>query len=271
MGVSARIAIEPRREDMKMAKEKVKGASMNPDDMSEGGLVDNVSATWKECRFELGYGPGRQQGADAPTFHITMDVEGGEEAESYYSCGKASDWEPSPDGTELIPIGAAAGINKSSNLGLLIASLTKAGYPKDKLTTNATDFEGLVCHMTREKAPERVGLPPQPRADGRVFEKTILLVDKIIKLPWEKQGKGGPSFTTTAKTEGKEEMGQKATDIVVGIMGENPKGLDKPKLIQKVYTKLKADPDRNSILAMVQRDEFLSEGPWEYDGKLIKM
>jgi hypothetical protein len=258
-----------------MVKEAPKrGASMNPDDFSEGGLLDNVNVTWKECRFEMWDYDGKVP-SPAPALKVVMEVEDGDpEATQYWSAGNAKDWEPSEDGTELVPIGSATGLNKGSNLALLLASLIKAGYPKTKMGSKASDFEGLVCHMVREKAPTRTGLPAQAvRADGRTFEKTVLVVDKIMTMPGEKtKGKstGAKTGTTAATEEAGVDIGGLTTDTIVGILEANPKGLDKKKLVQQVYQKLRTDANRNEALAWAQEDANLEAGPWEYAGGILK-
>lgn len=253
-----------------MAKEI--GASFNPDTFQEGGgLLDNVDVKWKEIRAVMwDYNGTIPQ--EVPAVCIIMEVEDAEEpVEQYFSCGGAKDWSPSKDGTKLVSVGEAKGINKTSNFGILLTSLVEAKFPVAKMNTDdLTIFEGLECHMVRQKEPERKGLVRALRADGKVFEKTNLVVDHIIKLPWETaKGKGK---TTTAK--GKEEVEGddiegKATETVMEILEANPKGVDKKKLAQLVLQKLKTDSDRNEILKLVYNDKFLEKGPWGYeDGKV---
>ena len=60
---------------------------------------------------------------------------------------------------------------------------------------------GMNVHVHRQAQPKRSGLAQPAREDGR--EATILLVDKINRLPWEK--KGTAATKATAKSEPKEE------------------------------------------------------------------
>lgn len=268
-GADVRIKQSNQRRNI-MAKEK--GASFSPDTFSEGGgLLDNVDVTWEEVRFELWDYDGKIP-TPTPAMKVRMKVEDQEEpVDQYFSAGNPQDWTPSKDGTKLVAIGRATGINKTSNLGILMTSLLEAKFPADKMEgDDCTVFEGLKCHMVRVKAPERKGLAPTARADGRVFDKTNLVVDRIIKLPWEKKG-----TTSTTPKGGKNEsegddVGDKTIGIIQEILEENPKGVNKKKLAQLVLEKMKGDPDRNTALKLAYSDKFLSEGPWEYEDGVVK-
>lgn len=261
-----------------MVKERTeRAASFNPDTFAEGGgLLDNVDVTWKELNAEMWDYNGTIPDA-VPAVKITMEVEDVEgDQEQYFSCGSAKDWEPSKDGKRLVSVGKASGINKTSNLGILLMSLIEAKFPKDKMDTDdLTVFEGLKCHMIRMKEPERKGLVRTPRADGKVYEKTNLVVDHIIRLPWE-GGKGSKSIASKStgkagkgKTTADDDVEIKAIGLITTILESNPKGVDKKKLAQLILQEAKGDPDRNAILKLAYNDSFLEEGPWEYkNGKV---
>jgi len=257
-------------------KDKERGASFSPDTFQEGGgLLDNVDVTWKEVTFELWDYDGKIP-TPTPAMKIKMEVEDMDEpVEQYFSAGNPQDWTPSKDGTKLVAIGKATGINKSSNLGILMMSLLEAKFPSDKMDgDDCTVFEGLKCHMIRVKAPERKGLVQTTRADGRVFDKTNLIVDHIIKFPWEKKGATSSTKGKGKETEKEEEVDdveEKATAMIMSILESNPKGINKKKLAQLVLQEAKGDPDRNAILKLAYSDEFLSAGPWEYEDGTLKV
>jgi len=255
-----------------MSKEQAAG--LNPDGFVEGGgLINDVDVRWKECRFELWDYNGKVPVA-VPALKVTMDVIGDDEAVEvvqYFSAGNAKDWTPSKDGRKLVSVGAASGINKTSNLAILITSMIEAKFPPDKIEEDCTIFEGVEAHMVRVKAPERKGIVRTPRADGKEYESQNLVVDKILKFPWDK--KAGKD---TGKTKGEESSGpsgedmtDKAQNVIMEILEKNPKGLDKKKLTNAVFNALKTDSDRNEIVKMVYDDEFLKAGPWSYEKGVV--
>ena len=254
-----------------MAKEK--GASLSPDTYVEGGgLLNDVDVRWKECRFELWDYNGKVP-IGVPALKVTMDVVADEpyEAIQYFSAGSGKDWEPSKDGRKLISIGAASGISKSSNLAILISSMIEAKYPPDKIGEDCTDFEGLEAHMVRIKAPERKGIVKAPRADGKEYESQNLVVDRIIKFPWDKKatGKVGTAKAGKGEEAAGDDLTDKAQNAIMEILEKNPKGLDKKKLANVVFNALKADPDRNAIVKLAYDEEFLTNGPWSYEKGVI--
>jgi len=253
-----------------MAVKEKAAAGLAPDTFVEGaGLLGDVNVKWKEVKFEEWDYDGKVAQA-IPALKITMEVEDQEDAvDQYFSCGGAKDWTPSKDGKKLVAVGTATGINKSSNFAILMASLVEAGFPPEKIEDDCTVFEGLECHMIRVPAPKRPGLVSTPRADGKVYEKTNMVVDVISKLPWEAKGKKGTAAKGKAEPE-ESGVEDKATETIMAILEENPKGLDKKKLASAVFNALKTDPDRKEIMKIVYDDEFLGSGPWEFEKGIVK-
>ncbi len=255
---------------------KVAGIGLGPSGYVEGGgLLDNVVVDWTEVRFEMFDYGGQSDSGPVPALRVTFTPEDGEPSDQYFSAGKAEDWEPSKDGTTLVAVGNAKGINKSCNMAILIHSLIEAGFPEDKIEDDCTVFEGMITHVVRVPAPKRPGLVVRTRADGRTFEKTNLVVDKIIKLPWEKSGKR-TGATGSTKQEEKPEAGEtiedKAVAAVIAAVSGAGGALDKKKLGTVVYGDLKGDPDRSKIVQLIYDDKFLSKnGPWEYKNGKVSM
>ena len=253
---------------------KEKGVGFRPTDFTDGGgLLDNADVAWKSCEFVMWDYNGN--GPQTPALKVVMDHEG-EEVEQFFSAGKADDWAPSKDGTKLIPVGNATGINRKSNLAILINSLVDAGFPEDKIEDDVSVFEGLKCHMVRKPAEKRPGLVRTPRADGKVFEATNLVVDEIQQLPWEKKAASGKK-AAPKDTEQEQETGggddddveQEAIAAIMEVLEKNPKGIDKKKLAAQVFTKVKASKNRNAISQLVYKDEFLSTGPWTFENGVV--
>jgi hypothetical protein len=241
-------------------------ASFKPSTFIEGGgLMDNVVVTWKECRAVMWDYNGRIQTPN-PALKVALVAEDGQETDQYWSAGSDKEWAPTDDGLKLKSKGSNPGIIKSSNMGLLMKSLLDSGFPEDKMDDKVTTFEGLVAHMVRVPAPERRGLTKSPRADGKTYDATILVVDEIVKLPWEKK-------EVVAEKKGEDDdLKMKARDLVMELLAENPKGLTKKALAAAAFKRLpKDDPNRTAVFQLLYKDEFLADGMWEFDGNTLKV
>ncbi len=254
-----------------MAKEQT--ASLKPSDFSEAtGLWEGIGTVTAAVFETWDYGG---EGPDTPAAKFTIQPEEGEEVEQYFSVGKLADWKPSKDGSRLLAVGRATGINTSSNFALLLASLVNAGYPEEKMTDDIGDFVGLVANFMRIPAPKRTGIKPKEGQEDRV--KTILTVGEIIKLPWEKKGKPAASAKTgkTAKAEAKDggggDLDDEATALIIDILSENEGEVIKQQLPKFLFPKLKGNANMKAILQLVQSDDFLAVGPWGYEDGTLSM
>lgn len=259
-----------------MAEER---ASLNPSSFTEGGgLLDGVEGTWKECRFTLWDYNGKIE-VPGPALMVTLDV-GGEETVQYFSAGSAKEWAPAKDGKTLVKVGAVKGLSKSSNIGILLNSLLECGFPPDKMTDDCTVFEGMITRFARIEAPKRAGLEQKPRksADGtKEYAPTNLVVAEIVRYPWDapKAGAGGGKKAAGGKAAAApaadDTVTAVATEKVMEVLMANPDGLAKKDLIMKVFQACTGDPNRAKITAAINSDEFLSAGPWSYEGGKVAM
>lgn len=258
-----------------MAKET--GVSLKPSEAVEGGgLLDDVDAVVKEASFAMFDYQG-QRSIPIPTLQLILEVEGEEKTyQQNWSVGKPEDWMPSEDGKRLIAIGKAQGLNTTSNTMLFLTSLVNAGYPEDKLTDDVSDLVGLEAHFNRVAAPNRAGLV---KKEGD-RDQTVLIVTDIKKLPWEtKKATGKPAKTATTKagktvapppTEGGVDLSTKAAETIMEIVVEEGGTLAKKAIPAALFKKLAGDPDKNDILKIAYKDDFLGaiEGLSYADGIL---
>jgi hypothetical protein len=270
-------------------------ASLNPEEFVEGGgLIDDVDVVFINCLFAH-FDYNGTVIPPAPCLQIDMETEDDEEITQYFSMGNPEDWSPSEDGTQLEATGKATGIRSTSNGGIFLKAMIDAGFPVDKIGDDISVLNGMKCHVIQIPAPKRSGLVEKKRDDGKKFEKTILVISEIHSLPWEEdeapakgktkakaggtKGKTKPATKTKAKAKAKPEaaedeggdddIGGKAVAAILEILGDAGT-ITKKELPAKIFQILKADPDRNAVVKMVFDDEFLGEGPWEYDdGTLV--
>jgi len=255
-------------------------ASLNPETFVDGGgLIDDVDVTFKRCIFDM-FDYNGTVVPGVPSLKIDMETEDKEGVTQYYSVGKASDWIPSEDGSQLIAVGKADSIRNTTNGGIFLKSLMDAGFPVDKLGNDITVIDGLQAHVIRIPAPKRPGLEKKEKK----YEDTVLIVGEILSLPWEKKGgptKGkagkakatkGKAAATKKKTEVEEDSSDLNSAAVAAILSilEDEGTITKKELPSKIFQTEKDNPDRNGIVKMVFDDEFLENGPWNYeDGVLL--
>lgn len=245
-----------------------KGVGLAPSSMVEGGgLLSDIDVTIKEASFVMWDYAGKKP-IPVPAARFLMADGEGVDHEQYWSAGSGK-FAPSPDGSRLVPLVGDAAINSGSNFALLIQSIVNAGFPENRLEDDITIFQGMKAHMERVAAPRR-NIQKAPRADGKVYEDTVLIVTKIIKLPWEAAGKGGSKAKPTGKAApaepeegGEDEMSGLAMTTVMGLLTEKGR-MTKQQLLGAVFQALKEDPNRNAIVQVINQDEFLKGGPWTY-------
>jgi hypothetical protein len=239
-----------------------------------GGLLDDVDVVVKEASIAMfDYNGTRPDAVPAILFKIA--VKDGEDVDQYWTVGKASDWMPSEDGKKLVAIGRATQINAGSNGAILLASIVNAGFPAAKISDDISCFDGMGGHVMRVPAPKRA-TPKAPRADGKVFEDTVLTFATITKLPWEKTtstkkvaAKAQPEAEDEVE-DGADTMEDRLQGVLLEILADAPGGVRKQELPGLIFKKVgAADPQRAAMLQLAFKDDFLKSGPWTYDkGKI---
>ena len=247
-----------------------------------GGLIDDVDVVVKEAKITNFDYNGTQ--APVPAIMFTLGIPDAEDVVQYWTVGKSSDWMPSEDEKKLVAIGRATQLNASSNGALMLASLVNSGFPEDKIVDDITCFQGLEGHMTRVPAPKR-GMVKAPRADGKVYEDTVLTFASISKMPWEKvKGKAAAAPKAGTKAAPKaapapkpEESGDgddiesKVQNILLEILSEVEGGIKKQQIPGLLFKKAAADPDKQAMIQIAFKEDFLSSGPWTYEKGLLSL
>lgn len=253
-----------------------------------GGLLDDVDVVVKEAKITMFDYNGTRPDA-VPSIEFTLGVKDGEDMIQNWTVGKSSDWMPSEDGKKLVGIGKATQINANSNGAILLKSIVDAGFPETKIADSIDCFAGMEGHVMRVPAPKRNMAAKAPRADGKVYEDTILTFASITKLPWEAKAKAAAGKVPAAKATtkpapapepaqedgGEVEEGsleERVQGLLLEILSENPSGVKKQALPGLIFKKVGAtDPDRAPMLQIAFRDEFLKSGPWTYDKGIISL
>lgn len=261
--------------------------SLNPNDAVAGGLLDDVTAKWSNCRFQMYDYDGKAPKVPAFAFDL-VDPESGEEIGSqYYKAGNADNVQPTSDGKGIEPIpGKTGSINNKSRFFQLAVSLKNAGMDDEKFskfTDDCSILNGLIAHMAQEPALSKP-LVEKKRQDGTVFESTVLVVNSVKKWPWEKtsgaataaagkgKGKGAAAKPAAAPAAGGEDLEDKSVAFVLSVVSELG-ALLKKDIPGETLGRLASDPQKNAVLRVIFDDAWLgAEGrPWNYADGVITL
>lgn len=290
-----------------MAKKKF---SMRPEQGEEGILsnadveiVEACITTWSDAGENALQG-GRE--ADDPCGKITFQPEGGDPQAQYFSAGRAARLCPSEDGETpsdegpfLIPAEGASvkGLNKQTRLWQFLNSLTKPAEGKLKFNSGLIDdsgmdaLVGMKLHVMRVPAPQMSSVAKEEGAR----EQTMLVCHEIYELPGKGKAAKVVKPTRVAKAEEDEEdekpvkKGKKVeeeeaeddssdpvteeaqTIVVKALKKAGDDGIEKKALVKAIFGAAAKSENRKKIIALVQQDAFLTEGPWSYDDEDEKL
>ena len=238
--------------------------SLKPSEMSTGGgLWGDVDAVVTSVKFELSTFDGKvPQGVTVLALEVIDDT--GEAHDQMLSCGKGVT--PSADGKGLEEGGK---FNNGSNAGLFLTSLVNAGFPEPKIGDDITILVGGKFHFERTAAPKRSGVAKAPRADGKVYEDTILIVSRVLTLPWDAKGKakGGvakapagkapaPAAKGKAVVAANDSVLEEAQGAVIQALAMES-DVTMQKLAANVFKVASASPNKAAIVKMIYAPGFL--------------
>lgn len=272
------------------------GVSLRPSDAISGGLLDDVDVHIDKARYEIFDYQGKSDPAPALVLHCTL--EDGEEHTEALSVGRATDWQPSDDGKELIPVGQATSLRDKCKAILFLQSLVNAGFDEELLADgDPSVLDGLGVHLTRVTVDYK-GLEKRRDAEGREQDFTVLNVSKINYLPGEGGKKGGgkgkkadgggkgggkgkaASGSGKGKASAKSESAEPDTDLdeaaegaLMTALAESGGSIESRAIPTKVYKYLDGVPNRNAVLQRAYSEDFLSreDAPWEYEDGTVSL
>lgn len=278
-------------------------ASNRPDEMSQGGLKDDINATITKVR----YAPWDYNGnLDHFIFAVavTMDIEGEDEPfTQYYSAGDLTEWIPSNDGEGSVDldsedpeeregiyalaVGDKERLSNSSNWAHFVAAAIKAGFPVDLITPDVTFLEGTTGHLAQVPQKKRSGIVVAEGEEKK--ERTILVLTEITsggkqepaKTAQGKAGAGKATATATkpaagAKKGGEPSLEDRLVDMVVQALAGSDDGTVAKKSLAALAMKTFAGAEKAKAVNQVGKPDFLAghEDSWLYDAEgavLIKV
>lgn len=254
-----------------MAEERI---SLGPDSWTEGGMVDDVDVDVVEAKFCLYDYNG--QFAEGPSLMMGLKIVGGDGDKviaQYWSAGKVENFVPTNDGLGLKPVGKQTGLNKSCSLVILLESLLKKGFPKEKVDDIAKVIVGSRLHMVKVKQKSI-----KDAETGQEKDRNTLVVTNVIKWGWDGTKTAAPKAAAATKTkapaaaaaaapaeEAAEEAATEANPVaekagaavkaVVKAAGGTMKRAD---LSTPVYKHLAKDADKSKAVKLAYDPAFLA-------------
>lgn len=278
-------------------------ASSNPDEMVQGGLMDDFDGLVTKAR----YVPWDYNGTlDHHVLGVAVTIqpysESGEpEGDPFvqtYSAGDLEQFAPSMDGKlpvdlqaesetgeeyegiYALRVGSKAQLNNNTNWAQFVMALLEAGFDRGLLTPAVTWLENAFGHWNRIPQKKRAGLV-QPEAEGRQRRNEILVITEIKEVPTVKVAKAGPKgivkkTVVEAAAEQVIEEAEAAPDpfdarlydiVAEAVAAAGEAGLAKGKLAGSVIRKVTGS-EKAKAVKRVGEVEFLESGgneQWVYD------
>lgn len=246
---------------------KPQRVSMNPESFTAGGLINDIDITITDAQTTV-WDMNGAVSPDTPFLAVEMTDANGTAHVQYYSAGKPEDWQPEDSGEGFVSSSGKTGINGTTNLGMFLASLVEAGFPKEQFDDgNLKVLIGTSAHVI-QKVLERQGLIRTGKNASRPNQ--VLLVSKIHTLPGAGGAAGGATKAAAKPAAGKPGVAASASagktvgGKTNGAAATPPSGDD--VLAQHIYTALQlhlgevGEPIAVKAMPKVAFDYFKSEG-----------
>lgn len=273
-------------------------ASMNPDNMVQGGLKDDFDGLITKSRLV----PWDYDGNidhDILAVALTIQVDGEDEPfVQHYSAGELESFVPSMDGENPVDmsgedksemegiyalgVGSKTGLNNNTNWAHFIGALIAAGFDKAAITADVRFCEGVYGHFNRVAQKKRSGIVNQnEQQNTKKRNNDILVVTEIKEIrdlsetkPAKKgaaAAKSAPAKPAPAAKSAPAEEAESLEDRVRAVVGEAVKaageeGLAKNKLSALVMKAFNGG-DKAKALKLVGSADFLGadENTWAFD------
>lgn len=264
---------------------KQRGVSINPEEFSQGGGLNDVDATVKTLRFMTGEDAAelcenlhKYTAYEETLFGVAHFKTSDGDAHESWSAGKLDYFKPSSDGKRAVPVGTAEKLSNSCNLYTLLASIINAGFPRNEFDDDLSIFDTMIVHLINAEQPKRVGLEG---GDSKL--RTVLTVESIhedspVGRGKKPKGKGKASKAKAAESESEsdgEDYAEIAADTIVKILTDADGGPVKRTSVVgrmlKILKKSHPDDFKAIIQATNEEDFFKNLDDVEYDGKNLEI
>jgi hypothetical protein len=223
-----------------------------------GGFLNNVDGVISSYEFTTEIPGGKKKAPvkgkepfNSLFFRLDVRLDGADEdISTNLWVGSADDFEISEDGLTLTPLEETTSLRGGTAFAKFIDSLVQAGFPESNLSDSEINFESIVntrvyfVQRIDEDATKRLG--KRKGQDGKEYNRTELVVEKVLSLPGTAptKGKAGAKGKVAAPAA-KGKAGKQAAPDVSEQAGEaliryataaGDTGIAKGKIRMKVLT-----------------------------------
>lgn len=177
---------------------QMRAASLLPDDMVSGGLMDDFDGTIDKVRFvPWDYNGNIDHSVLAVAVDITPDEGQGDPFTQHYSAGDLEQFAPSMDGIEpvdlengegealeglyAVPVGKKEQLNNNTNYAQFLIAALDAGFPRERVTASCDFLEGTRAHFNRIPQKKRSGIVSQPTEGQQKRSNDILVITQLLE------------------------------------------------------------------------------------------
>jgi len=264
-----------------MAKRE-RGVSINPEDFSKGGVLNDVDVEFVETRFMTGEDAAELcDNLDKYTNYeetlflvVKLKTQDGEAYEPW-SSGKLDYFEPRMEGRIAKPVGTAEKLSDSCNAYTLLASILNAGFPRDQFDDDVSIFDGMMAHLIRVEQPKRAGLDGDSGKTRTVLTVENIHEDSPVGVPGKKRGRKAKPKAVAKASEGEDDFDEIASTTIVEILIDADGGpVKRTSLFGRMLKVLqKSHPDDfKDIIKVASEEDFLERSnDWDFDGKALSI
>lgn len=277
-------------------------ASMNPDNMLAGGLMDDFDGEVIKARFV----PWDYDGnIDHHVLAVALTIQPDDAKEPFtqhYSAGELEQFAPSMDGNAPVPlddetatdeqlegvyalrVGKKEQLNNNTNWAHFVTALIDAQFPKNQLGATVTFMEGVYGHWNRIPQKKRSGIVTTPAAGAADTKKRSSDILVITELKTRPAGAATTTARPTARsasaqtaaqapapataTGGANPLDDRLAEVVTeAVLAAGDEGLAKSKLAG-IAIKVFAGPEKAKAAKRVSETAFLEAGStWVFDAE----
>lgn len=221
-------------------------------------------------------------------FSVTFKSDDDKEWNESYSLGPAERFTPSADGTDFeFSENNTKGLSANSNFYKFVAGdLKNAGFDlgaADKIGGLGKSLLGARVHVKSEPVLDENGAKKTKQGkDGKTYDRTRVVITKIVSLPWDKSKKstapkakaaGAAANATEAPAEVDGDLRDEVITVLLTAIADKPQKREAlAGAILRHYTAAKNPTRRKQATDLLNSPDFLTSiDGTAYDGSTLSM
>jgi hypothetical protein len=201
-------------------------------------------------------------------------ADGGDDKERNETYGVGDKLIPTPDGEGFVSKdGGPVRFHANSGMAKFATALKAAGFDLSTLHVDGKQkLSRLVGARFVMKGELKLGRDGKPLKDKNGYDKNAFYPVKFVGYangagaPAAAGGNGGGAAAGNAGGGANALAGKAVGAVMQALAGAKDGKLSRADLVRTLATQLAGDPDTNTIIGMVVRDDFHKDQAWKYDG-----